>query len=382
MSKNIQRVLFVTKSDLSGTAGHNIATRAIVAAFACSERISLTAVSPTPRGEFPTELEDAISNRVYLSKRPVDPTPIQRGFGVVDTFQTLRTAINTEQPDLIVARMNSVFLAPPVLADYYNIPYALLSRGTAYKSLRFSSILTRIYEYNVRTAAEVYVASNEIKRDTDRLRKPGQSESTFLPNAVDPDQFSSTDTAIARSTIGLPEDSGFVVGFVGSMKPYHRIDYLIRSLEYVDKPENITLLLVGDGPELDRYRQLAEDEGVSDQVVFTGFVPHSEVSTYISACDAVYGVSDQDSATPVKISEYLACARPVIARSIDELSFINTRDLGRLVTRDPEAIGTAIQELSDLDPAQRNAMGRRGRAYVKENRTWAAAVDRILNDFE
>lgn len=382
MTQTKPRVLFVTKSDLSGTAGHNIATKAIVTAFARSERISLTVVCSAPRDELPTELEDVLSKRVYISERPISPTLTQRGLGVIDMFQTLRPAISTKQPDLIVARMNPVFLAPPALADYYDIPYALLSRGTAYKSLRFSSILTQIYKYNVRTAAEVYVASNEIKRDTDRLRKPGQSESTFLPNAVDPDQFSPTDTAVARSNIGLTEDTGLVVGFVGSMKPYHRIDHLICSLDHVDQPENITLLLIGDGSELDRYLQLAKDKGVSDQVISTGFVPHAEVSTYISACNVLYGVSDQDSATPVKIFEYLACARPVIARNIEELSFINSRDLGRLVPREPEAIGTAIQELSDLAPTKRKAMGRRGREYVKENQTWDATVNRILDDFE
>jgi len=381
MSETKQQVLFVTKSDLSGTAGHNIATKAIVTAFARSERINFTVVCPEPRDEFPTEVSDAISSRTYLSERPTKPTLSQRGIGVIDMLQTLRTVITTEQPDLMIARMNSVFLSPPVLATYYDIPYALLSRGTAYKSLRFSSILTQIYKYNVRAAAEVYVASNEIKQDTDRLRKPAQSEATFLPNAVDPDQFFPTEKTVARSTIDLVEDSEFVIGFVGSMKPYHRIDHLIRSLDHVDHSKNITLLLIGDGSELDHYKQLAEDMRVSDQVVFTGFVPHTEVSTYISACDILYGVSDQDSATPVKIFEYLACARPVIARNIDELSFINNQNLGRLVTRDPEAVGTAIEELWDIDPSHRQAMGNRGREYVKENRTWDAAVDRILDDF-
>lgn len=381
MTQTKSKVLFITKSDLSGTAGHNIATREIVTALARSDRINLTVVCPAPADEYPSGVDEAISNRIYLSERSDTLSLLQRGFGIFDGFRTLGKAIREVKPDLLLGRMNSVFIAAPVLAQYYDVPYGLFSRGTSYKSLRFSSVLTQLYKYNVRVADEVYVASNEIKQDTDQLRKSEQSSATFLPNGVTIEQFEPIDRERARSAIGFERDDLFVVGFVGSMKPYHRVDYLIKSLNHIEPSKNIALLLIGDGPERDRYRKQAEEEGVAERVVFPGFVPHSEVGTYISACDVLYGVSDQDSATPIKIFEYLACARPVIARNIDELSVITDRNLGRLVRRDPAAIGTAIEELYETSQAERHSMGTRGRAYVEQNRTWDAAVDRVLDDF-
>jgi len=381
MSHGRPHVLFVTKSDLSGTAGHNIATREIVTAFARSERIDLSLVCPEPRSESPIADSGSVS-RCYVSERPPDPTILQRGVGVIDVFRTLRRAIVEGEPDAIVARMAPVFLAPPLLANHYDVPYILLSRGTAYKSLRFSSVLEQLYRYNVRVAEEVYVASMDIKRDTDRLRKANQSEATFLPNAVDPEQFYPIERETARAEIDCELDGQFVVGFVGSMKSYHRLDLLIRSLDHLDSTDDVSLLLIGDGPELDRYRELASSLGIRENVIFPGFVSHDQVNTYISACAVLYGVSDQDSATPVKIFEYLACARPVIVRDITEMSFVRDRDLGRLVERSSQQVGTAIQALSEKTRSGRLEMGRRGREYVEKNRTWDAAVDQVLNDFE
>lgn len=375
-------VLFVTKADLSGRSGSNIITRNIVSAFADRDDVRISVVSPRPAEEYPDGFTDTVSDLVHLDPRPPDLSVPDRLRSSVDTFRTVRRAIRTIEPDVVIARMAPDFVATPFLADRYGIPYALLSRGVAYKRLRFSPILRRIYRYNVRIAREVYVASAEIKRDTDRLRRPDQSESVLLSNAVDPGEFHPYSVREARDSIGLDGDVGFLVGFVGSMKPYHRIDALIRSLQHLDPSLDVHLLLVGEGPELDRYEEVAEEQGVSDRVHFPGFVAHSNVDRYLSACDTLYAVRSQESGTPVKVFEYLACERPVIVRDMEELSFVDELEVGRTVPEpEPGRIAEAIGELHGAGRDRRLEMGERGRDYVERERTWDAFVQRILDDF-
>lgn len=382
MVRKPHNVLFVTKSDLSGRSGNNIITGNIVSAFAERDDVRISVISPRPAEEYPDGLTDNISDLIHLDPRPPDLSVLDRVRSSVDTFRTLRRAIRTIDPDIVTARMTPDFISPPFLADHYGIPYALLSRGVAYKRLRFSPVLRRIYRYNVRIAREVYVASEEIKRDTDRLRRPDQSESVLLSNAVDPEDFQPYPMREARDSIGLNGDVGFLVGFVGSMKPYHRIDALIRSLQYLDSSIDVQLLLVGEGPELNHYKEVAEEQGVSDRVHFPGFVAHSNVDRYLSACDTLYAVRSQESGTPVKVFEYLACERPVIVRDMEELSFVDKLGVGRTVQKpEPKRIAEAIDELYRAGRDQRQEMGERGRDYVERERTWDAFVQRILDDF-
>jgi len=374
------KVLFITKSDLSGTAGHNIATREIVAAFARHDSINLSLVCPEPINSDSASILGDI-NTFYIGKRPANLSLPHRVFSTFDMFRTLRQAILQIDPDLLVARMAPILLAPAVLTHHHDIPYALLSRGTGYKSLRFSGLLTQIYKYNVRAADQVFAASGKIKRDTDQLRKKDQPLTEFLPNAVDIKKFSPLDRGRARKSISPELGNDFIVGFVGSMKSYHRLDYLIQSLNHI-KIEEAKFLLVGDGPERETYEQLAGDQGFGESVIFPGFVSHSEVSKYISACDVLYGVSDQESATPVKVFEYLACARPVIVRDIAELDFIRDQDLGRTVNPSSKSVGNAIQQLYDVGMDRREAMGKRGRQYIKANYTWDRAATQVIEVFQ
>ena len=71
----------------------------------------------------------------------------------------------------------------------------------------------------------------------------------------------------------------FVVIFVGRMAEEKNIEFLLRSMLHV-KNKNIKLLLVGDGPDKEKYEQLALDLNVEKSVKFTGVVPWDEMPYY------------------------------------------------------------------------------------------------------
>ena len=372
-------VLFIALEDISGKGGNSVATKDMLSAFVEDSRVLTASVLPEPQGDLPVSTEGLdISTIPPLSKKSV------RGYigYSLRSFPTVRKAIKKHDPDVVVARMHHVLIAPALLSSVYGKPYVLLARGTSYKNLSYSFVLRRIFGMNVRLADQVYTASQEIKQDADNVRKRGQPEAKVFPNCIDPELFEPLPKREMRERLepGLEPDD-FVVGFVGSMGPRHTVDRLIESMQYVDDEIPLKLLLVGDGPRLDEYKQLAEEKGLSDKIAFTGFVPHQEVHEYISACDAAYGVTEQDSATPIKCFEYLACERPVIVRDIPELGFVAEENVGVQVNEiDESKIADAIEKLYEIGEEGRDSMGERGREYVLENHTWDRLVDVVLRD--
>jgi len=377
-------IIFVTAQDISQRSGAGIATREIVQAFVTNSKIHVTLVAPKPREDLSSELLADIDRTVFMPQKPESPSLFTHAKSAVDGFRGMRETLANERPDAIVARMHHTLLAPAFYANRYDLPYFLLARGNSYKRLRFKQVLTKVFQFNVRAATEVYAASNEIQADADRFRRPEQSETQIMSNAVDPELFTPQPRSEARRKLqlGFRKDD-FVVGFVGTMRRMHAVRELVESLTYLSDATRVKLLLIGDGEDRGPSEELASELGVIDSIVFTGFVPHEEVTDYISACDITFGAMKRDSATPIKCFEYMAAGRPVIVNDMPEMAFVDERDIGATIsTVTPEVIAAAIETLSGLDEQERAAMGDRARTYILNNHTWQSAIDSIVTDLE
>lgn len=382
MAATDRDILFVTLSDISGSSGNSIATKEIVKAFARTDGITLDVVCPEPVDTVPNVIAENVRAIHFLPSRN-DPSITRRVLEQGQLVAKMNETISQWRPDIVVARMNPTLLMPPLLAERYGIPYVLLARGNSYKNLRYSPLLKGIFWVNARLADRVYAAYQEVKEDADAARTSEQPETQVFANAVDPDLFSKRSITDAREEIdvGFDEDD-FVVGSVSTLKPYHQLDELIRAIGNLYDETDAKLLVVGDGPERDRLEALVAEEGLEDRVVFTGFVPHEDVETYIASADVLYGANAAGNAgNPIKCYEYLACGRPIIATATPEFEFVEERNLGRTIEETDEAsITDAIADLYETREADRREMGRQGREYVLKNHTWDALARQVLDD--
>ena len=374
------RILFVTTSDLSGSSGHNVATAEIVAAFGRNESILTAVVCPEPAEDLPRKVSETVDTFYHFED--TDASILGHAKVQLRLAPVLRRAMKMEKPGVIVARHSPSSITPPLLTRAYGRPYFLLVRGLSHEKLRFSSILKRFFWLNVRLADRVYVAYEEIKERTQRIRKASQTEAECFPNAVDPEGFSPISVGKARERLELGfNDEDFVVGFVGSLKDRHLIDQLLLGVKKVD---GVGVLIVGDGPARGKLEELVRTENVENKVVFAGKVKHSEVDRYISACDIMYGVVHPDiPSNPIKCYEYLATGRPVITSHKREFEFVERIGAGRTIeTEDPQTIEEAIREMKSSGRNELLEMGERGREYVLENHTWDELPKMILEDLK
>ena len=372
-------VLFVTTSDLSGSSGNNVATTETIAAFARSSTCDVSVVCPAPVNEMPRKVDQRISEFHFVTPREEKSIKnhLELQLGLLFKIGSL---LRREPFDLLVIRHAPVMIAPTVLAVLLGVPFVLLARGLAHERLRYSSLLRGIFRFNVRMADDVYCAYSEVVDRAAEIRSGSASAPVLFTNAVDPDEFDRYGRNDARERLGQEYDqSDFVVGFVGSLKPYHTLKKMILAIDSLD--EDTQLLVLGDGPERESLNRLVANLGLCDRVTLAGFVEHDRIDEYIAACDVAYGVIDPEHpGNAIKCYEYLACGRPVITDRRSEFEFVDEVGAGVVIDQvTVDKIEDAIRELKSMPLRDRLEMGERGREHVLENHTWDALVELVAD---
>jgi glycosyltransferase involved in cell wall biosynthesis len=133
-----------------------------------------------------------------------------------------------------------------------------------------------------------------------------------VPNGVQVDLFRRGGREAIRDRLGI--DDALVVGFVGSLKPWHGVGLLLEAL--ADLPSSYRLLIVGAGPEEKSLKTRADLLGLGKRALFAGPVPHAEVPSYLDAMDigaAPFEPMGGFYFSPLKVAEYLAAGLPVVA---------------------------------------------------------------------
>ncbi len=182
-----------------------------------------------------------------------------------------------------------------------------------------------------------------------------------------------------RRTIGAQADS-FVTALIGRCDHNKGFDLAIRALADVDRRGR--LVIIGDGPELERLRALASAEGVAERVTFTG--AQQRMAPWYAAADAVLSTSFYDT-FPNVLLEGMAVGRPILVPQHDPprvyagmAEVVREHACGLLYCRsDPATLAGALNRLIH-DRRLAAELGERGRRVVRERYQWSAAAGRIL----
>jgi glycosyltransferase involved in cell wall biosynthesis len=165
-----------------------------------------------------------------------------------------------------------------------------------------------------------------------------ESKIRVIPNGIDVDAlvFDAAARRRVRSSFGIP-DGIDVVGGVGRLEMGKRFDALIAALAPLLGPSR-RLLLVGDGRERQRLRQLAHTAGVADQVIFAG--ERADIGALLSAMDLFVSPSD-DETFGIAVLEALAAGLPVLyvqCPALDGLPRTGARQVGGTVDELRQAV--------------------------------------------
>jgi glycosyltransferase involved in cell wall biosynthesis len=147
----------------------------------------------------------------------------------------------------------------------------------------------------------------------------------------------------------------------------------------------IRFLMIGNGPERQRIRQLAVEKGLTN-MVFADVPYEKTAELYSVAYASVATLRNIPVAKGMRLSKIfpsLSCGIPVIYSGIGEAGELLTRNACGIAVEpeSPAALAGAIRLLAN-DQTMRDQLSRNGRAYVEHEFSWSTIVGRWLEALE
>ncbi len=300
-------------------------------------------------------------------------------------------------PDLIISRHALLSTAGPALGHALRRPCVLEVNAPLVDERRqyWGLTLEREAEASERAAfreADLLVAVSEGVRAY-LLRYGAASERIIVvPNGVNPAMFRpDVDASEVRRRYGL--EDRLVIGFSGSLKPWHGVDMLMKAFASVCRlrrqregsDDSLRLLIVGDGPQSENLKQLSRELDLADRTTFTGAVPHGEMPAYLAAMDiavAPYLSSDGFYFSPLKIMEYLAMGLPVVAPRLGQIPFLLQSDRERCgliyLPDDQHELAAALLTLIG-DERLRRRLGAHAAIQARLRSSWRSVASQIVS---
>ena len=195
---------------------------------------------------------------------------------------------------------------------------------------------------------------------------------SVTPNAIRKGQELESTLEVSRESLNI-ETSAFLLGFVGSIFPWHGVDLIIEAIHQLqEEGKNIQALIVGDGEIRGELEEAAKTHGLCHRIHFIGSVPHEDTFAYARLCDALVMPKSNSYGSPVKIFEYGLIGKPCIVPNTHPVTevFEHERD-GWVVNSALTQIISAIE--SNIDsPAVAEKYASNWHEKVTMNHSWQA----------
>jgi glycosyltransferase involved in cell wall biosynthesis len=253
-----------------------------------------------------------------------------------------------------------------------NVPYVLTTHGSDVTLLDTFKFLRPVAKRLFRRAAACTAVSTYLR---DRLQEIADTEAVVLPMPYDDTKFTPTP---------LPDLSPPVISCIGRFIERKGVRYLLEACALLrDSGLAFRLKLVGDGPLRSDLEKLTQSLSLTDQVEFTGNIPHREIPEVIRESTVVVMPSVRDWKGEVEglgmvLAEASAVGRPVVGTDLaGPKDAIDHEQTGLLVPpADHEALAAALRRIL-TDPALASRLGTSGTGFAARHFSPASQSGRL-----
>jgi glycosyltransferase involved in cell wall biosynthesis len=311
-------------------------------------------------------------------------------FPYLAMFDSFRMAeagcVNLKGYDIIHERFNLFALGGAWASRKLGIPFVLEINADLLEQRRFKGIQERglrrlfaIWATRVcfETAVQIICISPRLKHHLNTKWKVDERKLTVLPIAADVEVFKPNyNSELVRKSLGLTNEP--VVMWVGGFYPWHDLSLLLESFGVIlQRRPDARLVLVGDGQTRPSVEDKITKAGIRQAVIMTGAIAHSQVPEMLSVADVAVVPSAAITAgrggtgTPLKLFEYMAAGKAIVATVHDEAAEVIQHGYNGLLVEagDVREFSEAILRLID-DPEERNRLGQNAREQAVRQYSW------------
>jgi glycosyltransferase involved in cell wall biosynthesis len=208
-------------------------------------------------------------------------------------------------------------------------------------------------------------------------------QSCVIPNGIDVKEFIPSDAArlSVRAELGIPEEV-FLIGLIGRYHPMKdHANFLAAAALISETQPDTHFLLIGRG--VDEHNQQLSDSirrlGLLSRTHLLG--ERRDTSRLAAALD-LFSLSSYGESCPNVIGEAMACGVPCVVTDVGDTTWI-VGETGRVIPpRNASALALAWQEMIEMDPQERKALGLLARARVIEHFPIQAVMARYEDLYE
>lgn len=308
---------------------------------------------------------------------------LELGYSLL-AYRRLAAAAREFKPDVVYERYNLFLLAGLLLKRRFGLPLLLeVNAPLADERERFGGLalprLARWAEGVVWRGADVVLPVTRVLGQQIAARGVPPERLVVIPNGINEAHFATApDTVQAKRDLGW--DDALVLGFTGFVRDWHGMDRVIRWMASPGAPANARLLLVGDGPARASLEALAASLQLGERVRFTGVISRDEVPRHVAAFDIALQPAVVAYASPLKLFEYLALGKAIVAPNQPNIAEVLDDDVNALLF-EPDAPGGLEALLARLaaDAALRARLGQGAHATIgRLGLTWHGNAERVV----
>jgi glycosyltransferase involved in cell wall biosynthesis len=299
-------------------------------------------------------------------------------------YRRLAAAAREFSPDFIYERYNLFLFAGVMLKRRFGLPLLLevnsplAQERASHGGLSLARLARRSEGWIWRNADCVLPVTAVLARDV-QAQGVAAERITVIHNGINAAHFAAAPGPVAaKAALGLQDR--LVLGFTGFVRDWHGVDRVVAWMATVQAPRNAQLLIVGDGPARADLEARARQLGLGDRVAFTGVVARERVPALVAAFDIALQPAVVPYASPLKLLEYLALGKAIVAPREPNLMELLT-DADNAVLFDAGAAGALEQALSRLcaDAPLRQHLSRGAKATIDRlNLTWDGNARRVV----
>lgn len=218
-----------------------------------------------------------------------------------------------------------------------------------------------ICRYFCNRSGGVVAPSDEVKA---RLLEQGVTQRIdVIPTGIDVELFEQGDPERVRRELGVQPDEPLAI-FAGRMGKEKSIDFVLDAFKLVlEKVPRARILLLGGGPEKVNLEQHARQAGISDRVIFTGYIARNKMVDYFQASRVFLFASTTETQGLVSLEAQSAGTPVVAVRASGSNEAVRHERTGFLVEQDRQVFAdAAVRVLTDDD--LRCELSRRAREWA------------------